>query len=105
MVSVCTVPARGGRSCEHFGGYKTLNRIPLHKCRTPIKARQGVGGLDSKHLPAVGKKTVAHLSVSTKNLNGPVKVYVYLPRKSAKYSDHISLVSTHPLSHFFYIRL
>ena len=22
-------PARGGRSCEHFGGYKTINRIPL----------------------------------------------------------------------------
>ena len=21
--------ARGGRSCEHFGGYKTKNRIPL----------------------------------------------------------------------------
>ena len=34
MVSVCTVPARGGRSCEHFGGYKTINRIPLpfHVC-------------------------------------------------------------------------
>ena len=30
MVSVCTVPARGGRSCEHFGGYKTINRIPLY---------------------------------------------------------------------------
>ena len=29
MVSVRTVPARGGRSCEHFGGYKTINRIPL----------------------------------------------------------------------------
>ena len=29
MVSVCTVPARGGRSCEHFGGYKTINRITL----------------------------------------------------------------------------
>ena len=29
MVSACTVPARGGRSCEHFGGYKTINRIPL----------------------------------------------------------------------------
>ena len=29
MVSVCTVPARGGMSCEHFGGYKTINRIPL----------------------------------------------------------------------------
>ena len=29
MVAVCTVPARGGRSCEHFGGYKTINRIPL----------------------------------------------------------------------------
>ena len=33
MVSVCTVPARGGRSCEHFGGYKTINRIPLEKKR------------------------------------------------------------------------
>ena len=29
MVSVCTVPVRGGRSCEHFGGYKTINRIPF----------------------------------------------------------------------------
>ena len=29
MVSVCTVPARGGRSYEHFGGYKTINGIPL----------------------------------------------------------------------------
>ena len=29
MVSVCTVPAREGRSCEHFGGYRTINRIPL----------------------------------------------------------------------------
>ena len=27
MVSVCTVPARGGRSCERFVGYKTINRI------------------------------------------------------------------------------
>ena len=35
MVSVCTVPARGGRSCEHFGGYKTINRIPL-----PLYIRQ-----------------------------------------------------------------
>ena len=24
-------PARGGRSCEHFGGYKTINRIPFNK--------------------------------------------------------------------------
>ena len=23
------MPARGGRSCEHFGGYNTINRIPL----------------------------------------------------------------------------
>ena len=29
MVPVCTVPSRGGRSCEHFGGYKTINRLPL----------------------------------------------------------------------------
>ena len=26
---VFTVPARGGRSWKHFGGYKTINRIPL----------------------------------------------------------------------------
>ena len=31
MVSVCTVPARGGWSCEGFGGYKTINRIPLSR--------------------------------------------------------------------------
>ena len=36
MVSVCTVPARGGRSCEHFGGYKTINRIPLHMDSTRL---------------------------------------------------------------------
>ena len=24
-------PARVGRSCERFGGYKTINRIPLYK--------------------------------------------------------------------------
>ena len=29
MVFVCTVPARGGRSCERFGGYTTINRIPF----------------------------------------------------------------------------
>ena len=29
MVYVCTVPSRGGRSCEYFGGYKTINRIPF----------------------------------------------------------------------------
>ena len=29
MFSVCTVPARGGKSCERFGGYKTINRIPF----------------------------------------------------------------------------
>ena len=29
MVSVCTVHARGGMSCERSGGYKTINRIPL----------------------------------------------------------------------------
>ena len=29
MVSVCTGLLRGNRSCEHFGGYNTINRIPL----------------------------------------------------------------------------
>ena len=29
MVSVCIVPAREGRLCRRFSGYKTINRIPL----------------------------------------------------------------------------
>ena len=29
MVSLCTVPARGGRLCERLGRYKNINRIPL----------------------------------------------------------------------------
>ena len=29
VCSLCTVPARGGRLCERFGGYKTINRIPF----------------------------------------------------------------------------
>ena len=51
MVSVCTVPARGGRSCEHFGGYKTLNRIPLP---LPLPLNRGSGSLHvclDRHLP------------------------------------------------------
>ena len=46
MVSVCTVPARGGRSCERFGGYKTINRIPLpfihDVCKMPGNCCGGV---------------------------------------------------------------
>ena len=30
MVSVCTMPIREGMSSEHFGGYKTINRIPFN---------------------------------------------------------------------------
>ena len=41
MVSVCTVPARGGRSCEHFGGYKTINRIPLSYAWFPGGCQSG----------------------------------------------------------------
>ena len=54
MVSVCTVPARGGRSCEHFGGYKTINRIPLplhhpHLENTPLSLN--VGGTNLQVAP------------------------------------------------------
>ena len=31
-----TVPAREGRLCEHFGGYKNINRIPFISEATPI---------------------------------------------------------------------
>ena len=43
MVSVCTVP-RGGRSCEHFGGYKTINRIPLANMVWSSMSRE-IGGM------------------------------------------------------------
>ena len=34
MVSVCTCrPARGGRSCEHFGGYKTMTKYLYQEIR------------------------------------------------------------------------
>ena len=29
-------PARGGRLCEHFGGYKTINRTPLPMALAPF---------------------------------------------------------------------
>ena len=45
MVSVCTVPARGGRSCEHFGGYKTINRIPLSKDKQTLQMWGGGEGI------------------------------------------------------------
>ena len=58
MVSVCTVPARGGRSCEHFGGYKTINRIPLpllvhHTSKQYKFTKEIVGVLSVKGLPYV----------------------------------------------------
>ena len=32
-------PARGGRSCERFGGYKTLNRIPFPlACQSKLRS-------------------------------------------------------------------
>ena len=45
-------PARGGRLCERFGGYKTINQIPLlkiqrgkyvaHGCWTRSKGHQQI---------------------------------------------------------------
>ena len=30
--------ARGGRLCEHFGGYKTINQLPLYISATTCRA-------------------------------------------------------------------
>ena len=46
MVSVCTVPARGGRSCERFGGYKTKTEyLYLYEILklTPIQRTRAMG--------------------------------------------------------------
>ena len=48
MVSVCTGLLGEGPSCEHFCGYKTINRIPsviinnIHACATIALSDQGV---------------------------------------------------------------
>ena len=39
------MPARGGRSCEQFGGYKTINRIPLP---VPLYGQKGDDERDFK---------------------------------------------------------
>ena len=49
MVFECTVPAREGRSCEHFGGYRTINRIPLPVllfCRLAVLHTPIMNGLE-----------------------------------------------------------
>ena len=45
MASVCTMTDRGGKSCEHLGGYKTINRIPFHG-QVPVVTSTVV---DAKH--------------------------------------------------------
>ena len=35
-------PVREGRSCEHFGGYKAINRIPLHLYRECVWTSLGI---------------------------------------------------------------
>ena len=83
MVSVCTVPARGGRSCEHFGGYKTINRIPLplktkgtFSCE-PIPASNMPG-----NLVAIGRAVVYFARAAHANcqeLNGGTVLLVHIP--------------------------
>ena len=65
MVSVCTVPARGGRSCEHFGGYKTINRIPLPLLTTKILAKMAALGIANCHVLAIVLLVPNALSPST----------------------------------------
>ena len=44
MVSVCTVPAKEGRSCERYGGYKTINGIPLFQKGRCLKGDISLSG-------------------------------------------------------------
>ena len=60
MVSVCTVPARGGRSCEHFGGYKTINRIPLR-----LLSKHKSAKIFENHLNPILLVFIRKLSLST----------------------------------------
>ena len=41
-------PARGGRSCERFGGYKTINRIPLPLYNTDDVQAIGAAPVDNQ---------------------------------------------------------
>ena len=49
MVSVCTEPARGGRLCERFGGYKTIDQKPLSGDKN-IYITKGGQGVQQKNL-------------------------------------------------------
>ena len=46
---MCTVPARGGRLCEHFGVYKTINQIPYALTPSLYNGRKS-SGLDVVNL-------------------------------------------------------
>ena len=59
MVSVCTVPAREGRSCEHFGGYTTINRISL-----PLYSSIGIFILTTGTIPSVPRDLQRNQSIS-----------------------------------------
>ena len=56
MNNVCTVPARGGRSCEHFGGYKTINRIPFTYKRTVRASFDDLNWAPNKTTDLIGAK-------------------------------------------------
>ena len=71
MVSVCTVPARGGRSCVHFGGYKTINRIPLWQGFENFQNVLPFCAFDESSLSI---KRVKHLMIYTYNCSGYSKV-------------------------------
>ena len=64
------MPARGGRSCEHFGRCKTINRIPLTFTFTHISAMQihhrllpGLVKLEASERVAAGRKLVIVISI------------------------------------------
>ena len=63
-------PAREGRSCEHFGGYKTINRKPLNA--VIIHDHNGRLNRYLKQYISQCKRDVLYLRNTIQNLHRPV---------------------------------
>ena len=68
------MPARGGRSCEHFGGYKTINRIPFTFMSDYLQPA-GVQGLSSSSSIVLlsGVVVVEYLSLAICRYAAPIR--------------------------------
>ena len=72
MVSCVYRPARGGRSCEHFGGYKTINRIPIAENFTPPCSHDGFTIIDHSARIYYDNRLLQRKILTFQNITRPI---------------------------------